>query len=278
MGFGVEYGLPLVLQAFDDGRLFGARHGTGLPWVLALHGWRRTNADFDGVLAPAGVTPIDAIALDLPGFGATPDPSVATGAAGYAEAVVPVLRSMVEARGGPAVVIGHSFGGRVAVHLGAKYPELVGALVLTGVPLFRPQGTTAPKPKAGYRLARFLHGKGLMSDARMEALRKKYGSADYAAASGVMRQVNVAVVNEDYRPQLRALACPVELVWGDDDTAAPLAIATEALGLLAEGRGHLTVLSAAGHLAPLTAPAALTDALLRHRPAAAAPDGQVEAR
>ena len=61
---------------------------------------------------------------------------------------------------------------------------------------------------------------------RMESLRQRYGSEDYRLATGVMRTVHVRAVNEtneSYEEQLRRIACPVELVWGDDDTAAPLA-------------------------------------------------------
>ena len=98
----------------------------------------------------------------------------------------------------------------------------------------------------------------------MEALRQRYGSPDYRAAQGVMRQVLVRVVNETYDDQLRALQCPVELVWADDDTEAPLAVAEGVAGLLA--RPNLTVCRGAGHLLPLTAPEALRRAIERHRP------------
>src|SRR4051812_38815028 len=111
-----------MLTAFDDGRLFGATTGDGHPWVLALHGWQRTHRDFNRVLD--GVA---AVALDLPGFGASPPPPQPWGGAEYAAAVAPVLERFDQ----PPVVLGHSFGGRVAVHLAAAYPERVHALVLT---------------------------------------------------------------------------------------------------------------------------------------------------
>ena len=98
----------------------------------------------------------------------------------------------------------------------------------------------------------------------MESLRQRYGSPDYRAATGVMRQVLVRTVNETYDDQLRAVSCPVELVWGDDDTEAPLSVAETAAGLLA--RSNLTVCSGAGHLVPLNAPDALRLAIERHRP------------
>jgi pimeloyl-ACP methyl ester carboxylesterase len=242
-----------MLQAFASGRLFGAAHGSGTPWVLALHGWRRDHRDFDATLAG-----IDALALDLPGFGATPAPDGPWGAAEYAAAVEPVLAELAT----PAVILGHSFGGRVAVHLAAARPEAVAALVLTGVPLIRRRGTGRPKPS--FRLARALNKRGLLSDGRMQELREQHGSADYRAATGVMRDVFVKVVNESYEDQLRALRCPVELVWGDDDTEAPIAVAEEAARLVPGAT--LIRLPGAGHMTPQTAPDALREALLRHAP------------
>lgn len=231
-----------MLKAFAGGRLFGTVHGTPPPRVLALHGWGRTHRDFDAVLAG-----LDALALDLPGFGATPEPDGVWGGEEYAAAVAPVLDGADE----PVVVLGHSFGGRAAVHLAVRRPELVRALVLTGVPLVRPAGIGRHRPPVGYRLARALHRRGVLGEARMEALRQRYGSADYRAARGVMRQVHVKAVNETYEAQLRALRCPVELVWGADDADVPVSVAEAAAGLVAGAR--VTVLPGVGHLVPTVA-------------------------
>ena len=242
-----------MLQAFASGRLFGATFGSGAPWVLALHGWRRSHEDFAETLRG-----VEAVAIDLPGFGATPPPPEAWGGAEYAGAIAPVLDELA----GPAVVVGHSFGGQVAVHLAAARPDAVAALVLTGTPLFRAAG--GRKPPIGFRLARALHRRGLLGEARMEALRQRHGSADYRAATGVMRDVFVKVVNEPYEAQLGSLSQPVELVWGDDDAEVPLAVAERAASVIPNAR--LTVCRGAGHLTPLTAPDKIRDALLRHRP------------
>jgi pimeloyl-ACP methyl ester carboxylesterase len=221
--------------------------------VLALHGWRRTSTDFGATLDG-----LDALALDLPGFGASPPPPEPWGTAEYAHALGSVLAELPT----PVVVLGHSFGGRVAVRLAARRPEAVRALVLTGVPLVRPPGRPARRPAAAFRVARWLHRRGVLPEARMEAVRQRYGSADYRAATGVMRDVFVRVVNEEYDDDLRALTCPVELVWGDDDTDAPPAVAGAAADLLADAR--VTFLPGAGHLTPLTAAPALRQALDRH--------------
>jgi pimeloyl-ACP methyl ester carboxylesterase len=244
-----------VLRAFRNGTIFGTTFGDSPAAVLGLHGWARRSADFDGVFAG-----LDAVALDLPGFGASPLPPAPWSTADYAAAVADVLEELQPpaiapaiAPATPLVVVGHSFGGRVAVHLGAARPDLVRALVLTGVPLVPPPSAPGRRPPAlAFRAARALHRAGLVSEVRMERLRRRYGSADYAAADGVMREVLVRAVNETYEVPLRAVTCPVELVSGELDQVAPPSVAEAAAALcpsahtsVCQGAGHLTLTTAA---------------------------------
>jgi len=252
-GRGVRDRFAAVLKGFTDGRFFGASHGAAPAAVLGLPGWARTHRDFD-----AAFEGLDAIAVDLPGFGASPEPAEPWGAADYAVALLPLLEEMAQ----PAVVVGHSFGGRVAVNLAARYPERVGALVLTGVPLLRRPGAPPAKPPLAYRAGRTLHRRKLLGEAAMEALRQRYGSSDYRAVSGVMRQVLVRVVNETYEEQLGAVTCPTELLWGADDAEVPVAVAQAAGQVLTAST--LTVVPDAGHLLPLTSPGELRSAVERN--------------
>ena len=222
----------MALTALLGGSVLAEKTGRN-PKVLALHGWARTRADWQPVLKG-----IPSLAADLPGFGASPEPPEPWGTRDYAEVLAPLLAD------GGWTVVGHSFGGRVAVQLAAGWPESIDRLVLTGVPLLR--RTTGGKAPLSFRLAKRGHRLGLVSDARMEAARHKHGSADYRAAHGVMRGTLVKVVNEDYRDLLPRVKANVAMVWGAHDTAAPLDMAREAEALLPAAT--LEVSDASGHL------------------------------
>jgi pimeloyl-ACP methyl ester carboxylesterase len=222
-----------VLTALADGRLLADKTGATPPAVVALHGWARSGADFAEIVAG-----LDAIAPHLPGFGTAGAPDSAWGSAEYAELVADAIRPFA-----PVVIVGHSFGGRVAVRLAAKYPELVRSLVLTGVPLLR----LAPvsKPRLSFRIVRALAKRGILSQAVLEQQRRKNGSADYNAAHGVMRDILVKVVNEDYREDLARITAPVRMVWGEHDTAAPPDAGRAASELI---NASFTEVPGAGHL------------------------------
>lgn len=235
----------MALRVFGGGALFGEVYGRGGARALALHGWGRDRHDFDRALEG-----MDAISLDLPGFGASPPPDRAMGAAGYAQAVGAVLDELAF----PPVVVGHSFGGRVATALAAARPDRVAGLVLTGAPLLGPSPGDGRRPRISfvYRLARWAHRRGLISGERMEAERRRRGSADYRAARGVMREVLVTVINESYEEELSGLSCPVRLLWGADDREVPVSVARRAAALCRNAR--LEIVEGVGHNLPKAAP------------------------
>jgi pimeloyl-ACP methyl ester carboxylesterase len=170
------------------------------------------------------------------------------------------MLEVLEGAGPRPVVVGHSLGGRIAIRLAAARPELVGALVLTGAPLV-PRAGGSRRPPLAFRVARALHRAHVVGDKTMHNARQRHGSADYLAAEGVMRDVLVHLVNERYDDAIAAVRCPVELVWGDDDTDAPVETARALAAAIPQA--HLTLCRGAGHLLPLTAPGDLRAAVER---------------
>lgn len=230
------------------------KYGDGAPQVVAMHGWGRNRHDFAAVLAG-----LNALSLDLPGFGATEMPDEPWSTRQYADAVAEAF-----ADSEPIVFVGHSFGGRVAIQLAAAYPERVKALVLTGVPLLRAELSTGKPARSPFlfRAAKKLNAAKIVSDSTLDKLREKYGSADYKAAKGDLRTILVKAVNEDYTAQLeavRAAGIPVSLVWGAHDTAAPLPMAQHVQEIL--GEASLDVCASSSHLLDDDLVAALRQAI-----------------
>ena len=292
-----------MLKSFAGGQVFGGTWGPAPARVLALHGWQRTHQDFSAVFDPfaagstsgsaAGSTTgagpdgpgWSAVAVDLFGFGATPPPPEAWGSEEYATH----LTGLFDEPGVLAdrvILVGHSFGGRVAIPLYGLVPDRIERLVLTGVPLLHRQDRRA-RPATPFRVVRRLHRMGLVGEARMEAMRNRYGSRDYREAQGVVRGVFVRVIGEEYVDGMAAVRCPVDLVWGAEDTEVPVEVAERAAHLFgptaaAPGRAAppgapappapppappvtLTTLPGVGHLTPTEAPDALRAVIVGDR-------------
>jgi thioesterase domain-containing protein len=129
--------------------------------IVGLHGWGRDRHDLTAALSGHAQ-----MRVDLPGFGLSPRPSAPCGAAAYADWLAAALDE--HGLAGPAVLVGHSRGGGVAV--------------LCGAPLLRDAGQG--RPALGYRMARSARRAHLMPARRFEAMRRSRGSADYNAATG----------------------------------------------------------------------------------------------
>ena len=223
-----------MLTTLGSSDWVGEKFGGEPLRVLALHGWGRTGNDFSGILEG-----VNAVAIHLPGFGPAAMPPTPWTTSDYADHLAMAMEGL-----GPQVVVGHSFGGRVAVRLAARHPNSVSALVLTGVPLTRVTPATAPR--WGFRMAKRLHGLGLLSNKAMEKKRQQYGSLDYRNASGVMRDILVATVAEDYLDDATKVVAPVTLVWGELDRPAPLEAAQKSLDYFPNA--SLRVVTGASHL------------------------------
>lgn len=116
-------------SASVDGRV--ARYGvggSGRP-VLFLHGWGLTSRTYQRSLDLLVAAGMRVYAPCLPGFGGTAAlPSDEVSIAGYARWVEEFAQAVgIEE---PVVVVGHSFGGGVAIRLAHDAPDLVARLIL----------------------------------------------------------------------------------------------------------------------------------------------------
>tara|TARA_X000000368_G_scaffold377661_1_gene331486 strand:- start:964 stop:1671 length:708 start_codon:yes stop_codon:yes gene_type:complete len=200
------------------------------PTVCFLHGWGRSSQDFYLISQS-----YDYINFDLPGFGKSQEPETSMNPKEYAEYINQFIPNSVE------TVVGHSFGGRVAVHLsGLRNFE---KLILIGVPLIKKQTSSGKLSMLNFykSLNRF----GILSNDKIEKIKKKKGSYDYRNSQGIMRENLVKAVNDDLSQELENIKSKVHLIWGSEDKEVPIDIAKEAnkkikksnLHIL-EGQGH----------------------------------------
>ena len=212
--------------------------------VVLLHGWGSSSQSLAGVAASLQTT-FRVLSLDLPGFGWSQPPPEAWGTAEYTTHVLAMLDQAGISR---AALVGHSFGGRIAISLAVRQPERVSRLVLVA------SSGVRPKRGARYRLrvtttkllARLaaMPGCGRLGERLLARWRDRVGSRDYRAA-GRMRPTLVKVVNEDLTPMLPLVRASTLLLWGDQDRE----VGRQAMELMAARipRARLVVFPGAGH-------------------------------
>lgn len=228
------------------------RSGHGFP-VLLLHGWGASSYLFASTIYGLGEG-YDKIAPDFPGFGATEPPPEAWAVSDYMNWTLALMDSLGIER---AHIIGHSFGGRVAIKLAALHPERVAKLVLTDAAGIRPKRTWRYHVQVRtFKTMRALAQSRFTPQPLREwagAQVARQGSPDYKAASGTVRGSFVRVVNEDLREYLPRIQASTLLVWGDGDEDAPLADGQlmerqipDAGLVVFEGAGHFAYLEQSG--------------------------------
>ena len=192
------------------------QYGNGEKDILLLHGWGQNIA----MMKPLGDYFSDRFRitiLDFPGFGESEEPNKPWTVANYSEMLESFVKKLNIKK---PIVIGHSFGGRVAIRFSSR--NSIEKLVLFGSPCIRIEEKLSITVKLLKKL-KTLPGLNEIG----EYMKNYIGSRDYKAASPIMRQTLVEVVNEDLSKYAREIEEPTLLIWGENDTEAPLNDARE---------------------------------------------------
>ena len=184
--------------------------------ILLLHGWGQ-NIEMMKPLGDNFANKFRITILDLPGFGLSEEPHNPWTIDDYSLLLENFVKQVGIKR---PIVIGHSFGGRVAIRFSARNP--IEKLVLFGSPCIRIQEELSLKVKILKKL-KTLPGMNAIG----EYMKQFIGSRDYKAASPIMRQTLVEVVNEDLSKYAREIEEPTLLIWGEYDEEAPVSDAKE---------------------------------------------------
>lgn len=223
--------------------------GEGRPLIL-MHGWGCDHTTVRLIAATAAQTHT-VYNIDFPGFGGSQEPAEVWGVELYTRLVEDLVRKEGLER---PVLIGHSFGGRVSILYASR--NEVDKVVLVDAAGIKPKRSLkyylkVYSFKAGKRFWELLLGKEKAQE-RVDRMRAKRGSSDYAGASPMMRRILSKVVNEDLTDRLPLISAPTLLIWGENDTATPIADAKK-MSRLIPGSG-LVSFPGCGHYSFLDNP------------------------
>lgn len=177
--------------------------------LLFLHGWSKDiNKEKYLELLDKLATKYRVTAIDFPGFGKSERPSTPWKVENFAYFV----KKAVEQLGlSVSVIVGHSFGGRVAikiVNLDLLAPEKLVLIASAGI----------ERKTIKVKLIKFLVS--LVPERFKRII--SVGSKDYREAQGVMKETMKLVVEENLENDLARINIPTLLIWGNEDRTTPL--------------------------------------------------------
>ncbi len=163
----------------------------------------------------------------------------------------------------PAVFIGHSFGGRVALKFISENPTAARALILTGTPGYKAISNRRQKTVGAISMA----GKALAANLQLPYFREisqkifnsAVGARDLSKLSGFIRQTLINIVEEDLEPYMKKITIPTLLLWGSKDGIVPVDIAMKMKNTIADS--ELVVVPHVYHNMPYKSPQVFVEKL-----------------
>jgi pimeloyl-ACP methyl ester carboxylesterase len=211
--------------------------------ILLLHGWQDSLHTFDALTNFLSQTN-RIIRLDLPGFGQSEIPKKTWDLDDYVELVKGFIQKLnlpIEA------LIGHSFGGRIAIK-GAATQKLQPNKIV----LINSAGIAKNKTLRNYILkvgAKIIGWTTYVPPLVFwrEQLRKKiykFLGSDYLNA-GAMQETFLKIIGEDLSASAPKIVTPTLLIWGENDTETPLSEGQRLTKLIPDSK--LQIIKEAGH-------------------------------
>jgi len=204
-----------------------SQNKTDVPFLVFLHGWQRSLGDFRLIGENLKSAGYNVLLLDLPGFGQSSLPLEPWTIGDYADFLKEFLEKLLKLdfnnyQSSPSIIlIGHSFGGRIAIKFTAKYPQIVKKLILIA--------SGGVKNKSTKNLIYKIIAKIFKNIFKILGLSKLYiflasnfSSPDYFQAQGVMKQIFINAINEDLVFQAQKIKAPTLIIWGQEDEQLPV--------------------------------------------------------
>ncbi|MDO8570420.1 MAG: alpha/beta hydrolase [Candidatus Daviesbacteria bacterium] len=183
--------------------------GLGEPIIL-LHGWGGSSKSLENLQIQLSKN-FQAITLDLPGFGNSPEPETIYGIKDYAQEIIQITQDLGLKE---FHLFGHSFGGQVATQMVLDYPDKVKTLILCDAAVIRRKTIST---KVLIKISKFIKSPGLSS-----FLKIIFRHSDYQKASPKMKQIMNKILQEDLFPCLQQIYTPTLILWGEKDSYTPV--------------------------------------------------------
>lgn len=217
--------------------------GTSKNFILFLHGWGGSIDSF--FWTKNYFKEYSLIYVDFYGFGKSSEPTKPMYVVDYATEIKKILNQYeIDS----LVIVGHSFGGRVAIKFAYLYQESYKNLKL----LLIDSAGIKPKRTLAYHFKIF-HYKFLKKRAKTnEKARKKlskFGSSDYKKLSSIMKQTFINIVNEDLSYEAKLINVQVVIIWGKNDKETKLYMAKKLNKFISGSK--LYIFDKAGHFSYL---------------------------
>ncbi len=257
-----------TIEASDGVALYVEAHGDGIPLVFSC-GYCTTHENWRPQVEPLVAAGARVVLHDFRGHGLSGAPGEQS--AYSMDQVIDDLSRVLDwaAPGEPAVLAGHSFGGLASLHLAARKPERVRALILLATgPGFKNPDAAQQWADQCERSASYLERRGLDAFLAGRAGETCVGRrpelpAARAAAAAIAKQSvsglaffgrEVAGKAPSIMDELSGLECPALILVGEQDTA--FLRAAEVMEAKLGGRPQREILPGIGHVANLEDPEA----------------------
>ena len=188
--------------------------------MIWLHGWR---LDHKSLLQLSELLQDETenYLIDLPGFGQSETPSKIWGTIDYANELIIWLKTLPPKK---TYIIGHSFGGRVAIQISQLIPEKISGIILIAASGLKMKRSIFFKIKATtlkYMGKCLKNIDNILNTSFKENFARNFGSSDYRAATGIMRKMFVKIIHEDLTNIASLVKTPALLIYGAKDEEAP---------------------------------------------------------
>ncbi len=194
--------------------------GSGQP-ILILHGWGGTSDSWIEVQELLSKKYL-VVVPDLPGFGKTPSPPVGWSLENYVDFIQKFAQELGMI---PMVMLGHSFGGKMATRYSVKYAEDLKRLVLCAPASIRHVRLRHKVLLVIAKVANLIGSLPFIRRGRPRVRRMFYhaiGRTDYLEAEGVMKEIFLSVLSRNLLPILSSITTPTLVLWGEEDDFVPI--------------------------------------------------------